>query len=281
MTKGKVSIKKYSNLPGFNMSIGFTIFYVSILLLIPLSTIFFNSLNISFKEFIEIVTNERVIKSYKISFGTAFIAAIINMIFGLVIAWIIVRYKFLGNKFIDAIIDIPFALPTAVAGIALTSIYGPNGIIGKFFINMRIKIAFTPIGIIIALIFIGLPFVVRTVQPVLESLDRECEEAALSLGASKFITFIKVIFPELIPSLITGFTLAFARGLGEYGSVVFIAGNIPMKTEITPLLIRSKLEQYDYNGATAIALILLISSFIILFSMNILQWINKRKKIAW
>lgn len=280
MTKGKVSIKKYSNLPGFNMSIGFTIFYVSILLLIPLSTIFFNSLNISFKEFIEIVTNERVIKSYKISFGTAFIAAIINMIFGLVIAWIIVRYKFLGNKLIDAIIDIPFALPTAVAGIALTSIYGPNGIIGKFFINMRIKIAFTPIGIIIALIFIGLPFVVRTVQPVLESLDRECEEAALSLGASKFITFIKVIFPELIPSLITGFTLAFARGLGEYGSVVFIAGNIPMKTEITPLLIRSKLEQYDYNGATAIALILLISSFIILFSMNILQWINKRKKIA-
>ena len=280
MTKGKVSIKKYSNLPGFNMSIGFTIFYVSILLLIPLSTIFFNSLNISFKEFIEIVTNERVIKSYKISFGTAFIAAIINMIFGLVIAWIIVRYKFLGNKFIDAIIDIPFALPTAVAGIALTSIYGPNGIIGKFFINMRIKIAFTPIGIIIALIFIGLPFVVRTVQPVLESLDRECEEAALSLGASKFITFIKVIFPELIPSLITGFTLAFARGLGEYGSVVFIAGNIPMKTEIAPLLIRSKLEQYDYNGATAIALILLISSFIILFSMNILQWINKRKKIA-
>ena len=280
MTKRKVSIKKYSNLPGFNISIGFTIFYVSILLLIPLSTIFFNSLNISFKEFIEIVTNERVIKSYKISFGTAFIAAIINMIFGLVIAWIIVRYEFLGNKLIDAIIDIPFALPTAVAGIALTSIYGPNGIIGKFFINMRIKIAFTPIGIIIALIFIGLPFVVRTVQPVLESLDRECEEAALSLGASKFITFIKVIFPELIPSLITGFTLAFARGLGEYGSVVFIAGNIPMKTEIAPLLIRSKLEQYDYNGATAIALILLISSFIILFSMNILQWINKRKKIA-
>lgn len=280
MTKGKVSIKKYSNLPGFNISIGFTIFYVSILLLIPLSTIFFNSLNISFKEFIEIVTNERVIKSYKISFGTAFIAAIINMIFGLVVAWIIVRYKFLGNKFIDAIIDIPFALPTAVAGIALTSIYGPNGIIGKFFMNMGIKIAFTPIGIIIALIFIGLPFVVRTVQPVLESLDRECEEAALSLGASKFITFVKVILPELIPSLITGFTLAFARGLGEYGSVVFIAGNIPMKTEITPLLIRSKLEQYDYNGATAIALILLISSFIILFSMNILQWINKRKKIA-
>lgn len=280
MTKGKVSIKKYSNLPGFNISIGFTIFYVSILLLIPLSTIFFNSLNISFKEFIEIVTNERVIKSYKISFGTAFVAAVINMIFGLVIAWIIVRYKFLGNKFIDAIIDIPFALPTAVAGIALTSIYGPNGIIGKFFMNMGIKIAFTPIGIIIALIFIGLPFVVRTVQPVLESLDRECEEAALSLGASKFITFVKVILPELIPSLITGFTLAFARGLGEYGSVVFIAGNIPMKTEITPLLIRSKLEQYDYNGATAIALILLISSFIILFSMNILQWINKRKKIA-
>lgn len=280
MTKRKVSIKKYSNLPGFNISIGFTIFYVSILLLIPLSTIFFNSLNISFKEFIEIVTNERVIKSYKISFGTAFIAAIINMIFGLIIAWIIVRYKFLGNKFIDAIIDIPFALPTAVAGIALTSIYGPNGIIGKIFMNIGVKIAFTPIGIIIALIFIGLPFVVRTVQPVLESLDRECEEAALSLGASKFITFIKVIFPELIPSLITGFTLAFARGLGEYGSVVFIAGNIPMKTEITPLLIRSKLEQYDYNGATAIALILLISSFIILFSMNILQWINKRKKIA-
>lgn len=280
MTKRKVSIKKYSNLPGFNISIGFTIFYVSILLLIPLSTIFFNSLNISFKEFIEIVTNERVIKSYKISFGTAFIAAIINMIFGLIIAWIIVRYKFLGNKFIDAIIDIPFALPTAVAGIALTSIYGPNGIIGKFFMNIGVKIAFTPIGIIIALIFIGLPFVVRTVQPVLESLDRECEEAALSLGASKFITFIKVIFPELIPSLITGFTLAFARGLGEYGSVVFIAGNIPMKTEITPLLIRSKLEQYDYNGATAIALVLLISSFIILFSMNILQWINKRKKIA-
>lgn len=279
MTKRKVSIKKYSNLPGFNISIGFTIFYVSILLLIPLSTIFFNSLNISFKEFIEIVTNERVIKSYKISFGTAFIAAIINMIFGLIIAWVLVRYKFLGHKLIDAIIDIPFALPTAVAGIALTSIYGPNGVIGKFFIKIGIKIAFTPIGIIIALIFIGLPFVVRTVQPVLESLDKECEEASLCLGASRVRTFLKVILPELLPSLITGFTLAFARGLGEYGSVVFIAGNIPMKTEITPLLIRSKLEQYDYSGATAIALILLVSSFIILFSINFIQWINKRKRI--
>lgn len=280
MTKRKRSIKKYSNLPGFNISIGFTVFYISVLLLIPLSTIFINSLNINLKEFIDIVTNERVIKSYKISFGTAFIAAIINMVFGLVVAWVLVRYKFLGNKFMDSIIDIPFALPTAVAGIALTSIYGPNGVIGKFFIKIGVKIAFTPIGIIIALIFIGIPFVVRTVQPVLESLDRECEEASLSLGASKFITFKKVILPELIPSLITGFTLAFARGLGEYGSVVFIAGNIPMKTEITPLLIRSKLEQYDYSGATAIALILLISSFIILFSINVLQWINKRKKIA-
>lgn len=280
MLKKNLGIKKYSNLPGFNISIGFTIFYISLLVLIPVSTIFLNTWQIGFEKFLEIVTNERVIQSYKISFGTSFLAASINLIFGLLIAWVIVRYKFLGSKIIDAIVDIPFALPTAVAGIALTTLYGPNGAIGKFFLDIGIKIAFTPLGITLALVFIGLPFVVRTVQPVLESLDKECEEAAICLGAGRWIIFKKIILPELTQALITGFTLAFARSLGEYGSVVFIAGNIPMKTEITPLLIRAKLEQYDYNGATAIALVLLLASFIILFSLNILQWINKKRKIS-
>lgn len=273
-------IKRNRNLPGFNLTIGFTVFYISILILIPLSTVFLNTFKIGFSKFVEIVTDERVIHSYYISFGTSFLASIINLFFGLLIAWVLVRYKFLGSKIIDSIVDIPFALPTAVAGIALTTLYSPNGVIGKIFLNIGVKVAFTPLGITLALVFIGLPFVVRTVQPVLENIDIECEEAAVCLGASGFKTFFKVILPELVPALITGFTLSFARALGEYGSVVFIAGNIPMETEITPLLIRAKLEQYDYNGATAIALVLLVSSFIILFSINVLQWINKRKKLV-
>lgn len=273
-------MKKNRSLPGFNLTMGLTVFYISILILIPLSTLFFNTFEIGFSKFIEIVTDKRVVHSYYISFATSLLASIVNLIFGLLIAWVLVRYKFLGSKIIDSIVDIPFALPTAVAGIALTNLYAPNGFIGKIFLNMGIKIAFTPLGITIALAFIGLPFVVRTVQPVLENIDIECEEASICLGATRIKTFFKVILPELIPALMTGFTLSFARALGEYGSVVFIAGNIPMETEITPLLIRGKLEQYDYNGATAIALVLLTSSFIILFSINIFQWINKRKRLV-
>ena len=273
-------MKKNRSLPGFNLTMGLTVFYISILILIPLSTLFFNTFEIGFSKFIEIVTEKRVLHSYYISFATSLLASIVNLIFGLLIAWVLVRYKFLGSKIIDSIVDIPFALPTAVAGIALTNLYAPNGFIGKIFLNMGIKIAFTPLGITLALTFIGLPFVVRTVQPVLENIDIECEEASICLGATRIKTFFKVILPELIPALMTGFTLSFARALGEYGSVVFIAGNIPMETEITPLLIRGKLEQYDYNGATAIALVLLTSSFIILFSINIFQWINKRKRLV-
>lgn len=275
--KKKKKYKQHNILPGFNLTLGFTIFYVSILVLIPLTTIFVNTSSLGFSKFIDIVTTKQVIESYKVSFGTSFIAAIINAFFGLIVAWVLVRYKFFGKKVIDAIVDLPFALPTAVAGIALTSLYIEKGFIGKLFASFGIKIAFTQTGIVIALIFIGLPFVVRTLQPVIESLDKEVEEAATCLGASTFTVFRKVILPELLPALITGFSLSFGRALGEYGSVVFISGNIPMKTEIAPLIIRSKLEQYDYEGATAIAVVLLVTSFLIFFSINIFQW-RKAKK---
>jgi sulfate transport system permease protein len=269
--------KQHSILPGFNLSLGFTVLYMSLVVLIPLSMIFVDTSSLGWSKFIETVTTDRVIASYKLSFGASFAAAIINTVFGLIISWVLVRYKFPGHRIIDGLVDLPFALPTAVAGIALTSLYAQNGWIGKFLVPFGIKVSFAPLGVIVALTFIGLPFVVRTVQPVLMNLEKEVEEAAASLGATRLTTFIKVILPELLPSLVTGFSLAFARALGEYGSVVFISGNMPMKTEITPLLIRTKLEQYDYAGGSAIAAVLLIFSFIILLLINLFQWWNSRR----
>ncbi|AEI41619.1 sulfate ABC transporter permease subunit CysT [Paenibacillus mucilaginosus] len=264
--------KERSILPGFGLSMGYTVMYLSLIVLFPLSAIFIKTSGMGWDKFWETILDPRVIAAYKISFGTAFGAALINSIFGFIVAWVLVRYQFPGRKLVDALVDLPFALPTAVAGIALTTIYSQNGWIGSLLEPHGIKIAFTPLGIMLALTFIGIPFVVRTLQPVMEELDKEVEEAAVSLGAGRWRTFTKVIFPALFPSLLTGFTLAFARAVGEYGSVVFISGNMPMKTEIAPLLIMTKLEQYDYAGATAIALVMLVISFITLLIINLLQW---------
>ncbi len=272
----KMKSKKKRVLPGFGLSLGFTTLYLSLLVLIPLSMVFIQTSQLGWGEFIEVVTSERVIHSYKISFGTAFAAAAINAVFGLLVAWVLVRYSFPGKKILDALIDLPFALPTAVAGITLTTLYSTNGWIGQLLEPLNIKVAFTPLGITVALTFIGLPFIVRMVQPVLVDIEKEVEEAAESLGASRMQIFRKIIFPELLPGLLSGFSLAFARGLGEYGSVVFIAGNMPMKTEIAPLMIMTKLEQFDYAGATAIAVVMLIISFLCLIIMNIIQiWSRK------
>ncbi|MEN9461147.1 MAG: hypothetical protein RIS84_1167, partial [Pseudomonadota bacterium] len=245
---------------------------LSLIVLIPLSMVFFKTSSMGWERFWTVVTEPRVMASYRITFGAALIAAMINAFFGLLVAWVLERYQFFGKRFIDALVDLPFALPTAVAGIALASIYSSNGWIGQYLEPLGIKVAFTPLGIMVALTFIGLPFVVRTVQPVLQDLERELEEAAASLGATRWQTFRCIIFPSIFPPLLTGFALAFARGLGEYGSVVFIAGNMPMISEITPLLIITKLEQYDYMGATAIAVVMLVVSFILLFLINLLQW---------
>lgn len=266
--------QKAFRLPGFKLSFGFTIFYVSLLILLPLSMILLHSLQLTWGEFWTIISDPRAVASYKLTIGASLVAALINVVFGTIIAWVLVRYTFPLKSLMDGLVDLPFALPTAVAGIALTALYAPNGWIGQFF---DFKIAFTPLGIMIALTFIGLPFVVRTVQPVLESFRVEEEEASASLGANRMQTIRHVIFPTLIPAIMTGFTLAFARALGEYGSVVFIAGNMPMKTEITPLFIMTKLEQYDYVGATAIASVMLVGSFFFLLTMNIIQWLIQRK----
>ncbi|UNT56602.1 sulfate ABC transporter permease subunit CysT [Lysinibacillus capsici] len=263
-------------IPGFHLSLGYTMLYVSLLVLLPLSMIFIHTMSLSWSAFIDIITDPRAVASYKVSFSTALIAGLLNVFFGTTIAWVLVRYQFPFKRIIDGLVDLPFALPTAVAGIALTSLYAPNGWIGQFF---NFKIAFTPLGIIIALTFIGLPFVVRTVQPVLQNISAEVEEASASLGANRLQTFRKVILPELVPAILTGFSLAFARALGEYGSVVFIAGNMPMKTEITPLIIMTKLEQYDYAGATAIAVVMLVTSFILLFTINLIQWLANRRLV--
>jgi len=267
-------------LPGFGLSLGFTLFYLSIIVLIPLTAVFFKTAELSWSEFWSTVTNARVVASYRVSFLTAFFAGLINAVFGLLIAWVLVRYQFPGKKIVDSLVDLPFALPTAVAGIALTAIYAPNGWIGSLLEPLGVKVAYTPIGITIALIFIGLPFVVRTVQPVLQDMEKETEEAAVMLGAYRLRTFWKVVLPELLPALLTGFALAFARGIGEYGSVVFISGNMPLKTEITPLLIMTKLEQYDYAGATAIALVMLVVSFLMLLVINLLQWRMNRRTVS-
>jgi len=272
--------KQKNILPGFNLSLGFTIFYLSLIVLIPLSAAFIKTTELSIPEFWGVITAPRVVASYKLTFGASFIAAIINAVFGLLTAWVLVRYPFPGKKFIDALVDLPFALPTAVAGIALTAVYSGNGWIGSWLEPLGIKVAFTPIGVIVALTFIGLPFVVRTVQPVLEDLEAETEEAAASLGANRWQTFSKIIFPAIWPALLTGFALAFARAIGEYGSVIFIAGNMPMVSEITPLIIITKLEQYDYAGATAVAVVMLVISFLLLFAINGLQWWSNRQRIA-
>jgi len=268
---------KASVLPGFGLSLGFTILYLSLIVIIPLASVLIKTAGMSFAEFWAAVTNPRVLAAYKLSFLTAFFAAAVNAVFGLLVAWVLVRYRFPGKRLVDSIIDLPFALPTAVAGIALTTIYAPTGWIGSLFNPLGLKIAYTPIGITIALVFIGLPFVVRTVQPVLQDLEKDVEEAAVMLGAYRWRTFRKVILPELIAPLLTGFALAFARGIGEYGSVVFISGNMPMKTEIAPLLIMTKLEQFDYAGATAIALVMLVISFALLLVINYMQWRYSRR----
>jgi len=269
--------KKTNVLPGFNLSLGYTLLYLSLIVLIPLSAAFIKTTELSFSEFWHVVTAPRVVASYKLTFGASLIGASINAIFGLLTAWVLVRYDFFGKKLIDALVDLPFALPTAVAGIALTAVYAKNGWIGSFLEPNGIHVAFTPVGVVIALTFIGLPFVVRTVQPVLEDLESETEEAAASLGANRWQTFYKIIFPALLPALMTGFALAFARAIGEYGSVIFIAGNMPMVSEITPLIIITKLEQYDYTGATAVAVVMLLISFLLLLAINGLQWWSNRR----
>ncbi|NPU96502.1 MAG: sulfate ABC transporter permease subunit CysT [Candidatus Omnitrophica bacterium] len=269
--------KKHSVLPGFGLSLGYTILYLCLVVLIPLSTLLFKSVSAGWTHFWETVSDPRVVASYKLSFGASFGAALVNTGFGLLVAWVLVRYPFPGKRLIDALVDLPFALPTAVAGISLTAVYSPNGWIGRWLEPLGIKVAFTPLGVFVALTFIGLPFVVRTVQPVLQDISREVEEAASSLGATRLQTFTRVILPYLWPALLTGFALAFARALGEYGSVVFISGNMPMYTEITPLLIVTKLEQYDYAGAAAIAVVMLIASFVLLLIINVLQWWSRRR----
>ncbi len=271
------TFKKSSVLPGFNLTLGYTIGYLSLIVLIPLTAVFLKTASMSFDEFWQVVSADRVVASYKLSFGASFLAAGINAVFGLLLAWALVRYSFPGKKLVDALVDLPFALPTAVAGIALTALYARNGWLGQYLEPLGIKVAFTPLGVLVALVFIGLPFVVRTVQPILEDLDTELEEAAASLGAQRWQTFRHVTLPILLPALLTGFALAFARAVGEYGSVIFIAGNLPMVSEITPLMIITKLEQYDYVGATAIASVMLVFSFVLLLIINGLQaWTAKR-----
>ena len=267
-------------LPGFGLSLGITCTYLSLLVLLPLATVFVRTADLPWSTFWSTVTDPRVLASYRVTFGASLAAALINTVFGLLVAWVLVRYRFPGRRLVDAMVDLPFALPTAVAGIALTTLYASNGWIGQYFEPLGIKVSYTWLGITVALIFIGLPFVVRTVQPVLDDLEVEAEEAAASLGARRWQTFTRVVLPTVAPALLTGFALAFARAIGEYGSVVFISGNMPMKTEIVPLLIITKLEQYDYTGATAVAVVMLVTSFLLLLTINLLQWAARRRTAA-
>lgn len=272
-----LSLKQRSVLPGFGLTMGFTLLYLSLIVLIPLSATFLKTAAMSWGQFWSTVTEPRALASYRLSFGASLIGAAINVVFGMLAAWVLVRYSFPGKRVVDAMVDLPFALPTAVAGITLTAVFARSGWIGSHLEPLGIKVAFTPLGVVVALTFIGLPFVVRTVQPVLQDLDAEIEEAAASLGASRWQTVTRVILPALLPALLTGFALAFARAVGEYGSVIFISGNMPMRTEITPLLIVTKLEQYDYAGATAIGVVMLVMSFALLFIINLLQWWSRRR----
>jgi sulfate transport system permease protein len=270
-------VRAHRVLPGFGLSLGFTLAYLSLIVLIPLSAVFIKTTSLSLGAFWEVVTSPRVMASYRLSFGASLLAAAINTLFGFLLAWSLVRYRFPGKRVLDALVDLPFALPTAVAGISLTALYARNGWLGQFLEPLGLKVAFTPLGVLVALVFIGLPFVVRTVQPVLEDLDTEIEEAAASLGARRWQTMRRVVLPTLVPALLTGFALAFARAVGEYGSVIFIAGNLPMISEITPLIIITKLEQYDYVGATAVAAVMLVVSFTLLLIVNGLQsWSDRR-----
>jgi sulfate transport system permease protein len=275
MIFSRALLKRHTVLPGFDLALGFALLYLSLIVLIPLSATFLKTFTLSGPQFLAAVSTPRVLASYRLTFGASLGAALLNAAFGLVVAWVLVRYQFPFKRVIDALVDLPFALPTAVAGIALTAIYAENGIIGRW---LPFKVSFTPLGVWVALVFIGLPFVVRTLQPVLEDVNTELEEAAATLGASRWQTFTKVVFPILAPALLTGFALAFARALGDYGSVIFIAGNMPMVSEITPLLIITKLEQYDYAGATAIAVVMLVAAFVLLLGINLLQaWARKRQ----
>ena len=263
--------KPHRVLPGFNLALGTTVLYLSLVVLIPLSALVFKTLTLTWPQFWDAVTGERVMASYRLTFGASFLAALVNVFFGLLVAWVLVRYEFVGKKVVDALVDLPFALPTAVAGISLTALLAGNGWVGQVLEPLGIQLAFNPNGVVIALIFIGLPFVVRTVQPVLEDTEQELEEAATCLGATRWQTFSRVILPAIWPALLTGFAMAFARAVGEYGSVIFIAGNMPMVSEITPLIIVGKLEQYDYAGATAVAVVMLVISFALLLFINALQ----------
>jgi len=268
-------LKRHTVLPGFDLALGFALLYISLIVLIPLSAAFLKTFTMTWQQFLDATTTPRVMASYRLTFGASFLAAALNAVFGLLIAWMLVRYNFPGKRIVDALVDLPFALPTAVAGIALTAIWAQNGTLGQW---LPFKVSFTPIGVWVALVFIGLPFVVRTVQPVLEDVNRELEEVAATLGANRWQTFSRVVFPIVAPALLTGFALAFARALGEYGSVIFIAGNMPLISEITPLLIITKLEQYDYAGATAIAVVMLVTSFVLLLIINALQaWARRRQ----
>ena len=268
----RITWKQHSVLPGFGLTLGYTLLYLSLIVLLPLSALFLRSATMPLDKFWHAVTEPRVMASYKLTFGASFVGALVNVVFGFLVAWTLVRYRFPGRKLLDSLVDLPFALPTAVSGIALTAIYAKTGWIGKYLDPLGIKTAFSPLGVTIALTFIGLPFVVRTLQPAIEELDGESEEASASLGASRWQTFRLVTFPSLLPALITGFALAFARAVGEYGSVVFISGNMPLKSEITSLIIITTLEQYDYAGATAVAVVMLLASFLILLGINLLQW---------
>jgi sulfate/thiosulfate transport system permease protein len=269
--------RRHSVLPGFSLALGYSVLYLALIVLIPLAAVFLKSTELGWTGFWQVTTQPRVLASFKLSFGAALIAAAINVVFGLIFAWVLVRYRFPGRRLMDALIDLPFALPTAVAGIALATLYANNGWIGRILAPLGVEVAYTPVGVLVALVFIGLPFVVRTVQPVLEDLETEVEEAAACLGANRWQTFRRVIVPYLTPALLTGFAMAFARAVGEYGSVIFIAGNMPMVSEIVPLMIITKLEQYDYAGATAIAVVMLVVAFVLLLSINLLQaWAQRR-----
>ncbi|PSH67639.1 sulfate ABC transporter permease subunit CysT [Phyllobacterium brassicacearum] len=277
LAKAGWRFKRPSVIPGFGLTLGFTLAYLALIVLIPLTGLVWRSASLGFTGFWQVASDPRTVNALKISFGTAFVAALINVVFGVIVAWVLVRYRFPGRRIIDAIVDLPFALPTAVAGIALTSLYAKNGWIGQLLQPLGIKVAFTPIGITIALIFVGLPFVVRTVQPVMEEIRKEVEEAAATLGANRFQTITRVLLPGLQPAILTGFALAFARAVGEYGSVIFIAGNLPYVSEIAPLLIVIRLEEFDYAGATAIAAIMLLLSFAMLFVINLIQAWSRRR----
>ncbi|MGH6744612.1 MULTISPECIES: sulfate ABC transporter permease subunit CysT [unclassified Novosphingobium] len=277
MTTRKASWRAPSVLPGFGLTFGFSLAWLSLIVLIPLSTLFLKSAGMGWHAFVDVGFSSRALTAYRLSFGTAIAAAFVNAVFGLLVAWVLVRYEFPGKRVVSALVDLPFALPTAVAGIALTALYAPSGWVGQYLDPLGIKVAFTPIGITVALIFIGLPFVVRSVEPVLADLGKDVEEAAATLGANRAQTFARVIFPAILPALFTGFALAFARGVGEYGSVIFISGNMPGRTEIAPLLIVTQLEQYNYDGATAIAMVMMLVSFAVLFTLNALQSIRRRR----